>query len=316
MRTAVYTLFTDMNSTTILVVAVVTLVFVAVFIANIISIRRFRRKSEHTRNVSRIMQHALELEKVKVVRVKMTKRIIVNVYGSILPPEGISTQEYMEQVHPDDHHGLSRFMTQISLGKEENGEFHYRRKYQDEDGNWKWRHIRNNAVRSGRSIPYDVICTLSDESADMLEQQQEEDLSRRYRSIFERSVVGQAIYDEKGMLLVANENMQQIMHMESEHDPYYWGVSLFRRQPFRDLVMPGESQELHLCTKMVVPERHLNSYMEVQIRPLLDDAGQVLHYSLAIQDATYERNFYLKNRENDEQLRAAVRFDHVFVKFR
>ena len=86
MRTAVYTLFTDMNSTTILVVAVVTLVFVAVFIANIISIRRFRRKSEHTRNVSRIMQHALELEKVKVVRVKMTKRIIVNVYGSILPP--------------------------------------------------------------------------------------------------------------------------------------------------------------------------------------------------------------------------------------
>ena len=305
MRTAAYILFTDQTPTTILVVAIVTIVFVAVLIANIISIRRFRRKSENTRNVSRIMQHALELEKVKVVRVKMAQKVIVNVYDDLLPEEGMSTEKYMENVHPDDRRKLSRFMTQISLGKEESGECHYRRKYQDKDGNWKWRYVSNNAVKTGRSIPFDIICTLNDESADMQQQQQEEDLSRRYRSIFERSVVGLAIFDEKGMLLVANENLQQAMHMEGERDPYYWSVSLFRRQPFRDLIMPGESTELHFCTKMVVPERHLNSFMEVQLRPLLDDTGRVLHYSLAVQDVTDERNFYLKNRENDEQLRQA-----------
>ncbi len=305
MRTAAFILFTELTPTTILVVAIVTIVFVAVLIANIISIRRFRRKSESTRNVSRIMQHALELEKVKVVRVKMAQKVIVNVYDDLLPEEGVSTEKYMENVHPDDRHKLSRFMTQISLGKEESGECHYRSKYQDKDGNWKWRYVSNNAVKTGRSIPFDIICTLNDESADMQQQQQEEDLSRRYRSIFERSVVGLAIFDEKGMLLVANENMQQAMHMEGERDPYYWSVSLFRRQPFRDLIMPGESTELYFCTKMVVPERHLNSFMEVQLRPLLDDAGRVLHYSLAVQNVTDERNFYLKNRENDEQLRQA-----------
>ena len=286
-------------------VAVVTLIFVAAVIATVIITRRFRSKSEKTGSVSRLMQHALELEQLKVVKVQMSNRRIVNVYGSLLPEEGITTKEYMEDVHPDDRRGLSQFITQISLGQTDNGEWEYRRKSQDGDGNWQWRYIHNNAVKAGRSVPYDVICTLNDETADKREQQEEEDLSRRYQSIFERSIVGLSIYDERGMLLAANENMREIMHMQGENDPYFYDVSLFNRRPFRDLILAGETDELHFCTKLVIPERNLHNYLEMQLRPQLGDEGQVLHYSLVIRDISDERDFYLKNHENREKIRKA-----------
>ena len=286
-------------------VAVVTLIFVAAVIATVIITRRFRSKSEKTGSVSRLMQHALELEQLKVVKVQMSNRCIVNVYGSLLPEEGITTKEYMEDVHPDDRRGLSQFITQISLGQTDNGEWEYRRKSQDGDGNWQWRYIHNNAVKAGRSVPYDVICTLNDETADKREQQEEEDLSRRYQSIFERSIVGLSIYDERGMLLAANENMREIMHMQGENDPYFYDVSLFNRRPFRDLILAGETDELHFCTKLVIPERNLHNYLEMQLRPQLGDEGQVLNYSLVIRDISDERDFYLKNHENREKIRKA-----------
>lgn len=305
MRTAAYIFPTDMDTTTLVMVVIVTLVFVASIIVNVIGIRRFRRKSGKVRNVSSMMQHALELENIKVVRVLMAHKRIVNVHDDLLPKEGLSTKEYLEDVHPDDRHRLSRFVTEISLGKEDSGECHYRKRYQDENGNWKWRYVHNIAVRAGRSIPYDVICTLNDESSNLQNQQKEEDLNRRYRSIFERSVVGLSIFDENGMLLAANENMRQTMHMDGEHDPLFWDISLFRRRPFRDLMMPGDTTELHFCTKLVIPERHLNSYLELQLRTHLNNEGQVQHYSLAVQDVTEERVFYRKIRDNDEQIRKA-----------
>ena len=299
------TIIADMSLTAFLVVALVTMVFVATIVVNIVGVRRFREKSRQTRSVSSIMQHALDMEDIKVVRVKMAHRLIFNVHGNLLPENGITTAEYLEDVHPDDRQQLRQFVTQISLGKTNTGECHYRRKRQDENGNWQWHHIHNNAVKEGRSTPYDVFCILNDETADMEEQQHEMDLGRRYRSIFERSIVGLAIYDERGMLLAANEDMRQTMHMEGENDPYFYGISLFSRPPFRDLMQAGEPTELHICTKLVVPERNMHSYLEMQLRPELNDEGQVLHYSLSTRDVTEERSLYLKDRENDERIRQA-----------
>ena len=286
-------------------VIIVTLVFVTTVIVNIFSVRRFRRKSAQTRQLNRIMQFAMETEQIVVLRIKPGENSIVNVYGDALPEEGITIKEYMDDVHPDDHQELSHLITQLSLGRQKSAELHYRRRFGGIDGKWQWRYIVNNAIAEGRSAPYDVLCTLKDETNSHVERQQEEDLSRRYQSIFEHSVVGLAIYDRQGMLLATNENMRRMLRMEEGRDRFFYDVSLFNRQPFRELVSPDEVREYHLCTKMVMPERNLSFYMELQLKPQLDDTGQVLHYSLAARDVTEEREFYLKNRHNDEQIRRA-----------
>lgn len=304
MNTAAF-LIPSIVPTTAVVVALITLLFVVAVVACVVSVRRFRRKSHQTRNVGRIMQHAMEQERVKVMRVMMAQGRIVNVYGHSQSDDVETTQAYIDGVHPDDRQSLSRLLTQISLGHIEGGDCHYRRRYHDENGAWQWRYIHNNAVRTGRSKPYDIICTLNDESSTMREQQQERDLSRRYESIFEHSIVGLAIYDNEGMLLAANQNMRQIMHMAGDHDPHYFGISLFNRHPFRDLVEHGEMGEFHFCTKMTDPDRNMYTYLELQLKPQLDDVGRVLHYSLTARDIAEERSLYMKSRENDKQIREA-----------
>lgn len=287
---------------TIIIISLVTVVFVTSLVVNTFSVKRFRKRTEATRKVSRIMQHALDLEHIVVLRVKMTKERIVNEHGTYLPAEGISVKEYMDGVHEDDRQRLTQFLMRISMGQTAAYECQYRRLLTHSDGTQHWHYIRNNAIADGRAIPYDVICTLNDVSESKNEQMQEEDLSRRYRSIFEHSVVGLAIYDENGMLLAANENMRTMMHMEGERDPYFYDVSLFSRQPFRDLMRPKELTEFHFCAKMVMPERNMFSYLELEIKPQLDDIGQLQHYSLVARDITEERSFYMKNRENDKEI--------------
>ena len=282
--------------------ALVTVVFVAAIVVSIVSVRRFRRKSAETRHVSRIMEYAMELEHITVFRIMMAHDHVVNIHGNYLPEEGVTIRKLLEGIHPDDRQAVIKFLTQLSQGHMATGEIDFR--YCSDDTQ-HWRYIHNSAVSEGRTLPYDIVCTLNDETVSRQERQQEEELGRRYRSIFERSVVGLAIYDQHGMLLAANENMRETLHMEGERDPRYYDISLFSRQPFHDLMIDNELTEYHFCTKLVVPERDLNCYLEFQLKPQLDDQGRVMHYSLSARDVTEERSFYLKNRENDEQIRRA-----------
>ena len=305
MKTTAYILLATLPSPTPVVMAIVTLVFVASVIIAIIASRTFYRKAARAGNVSRLIRHTMEHEQTVVMRIKTTAKRIVVLQGESMPEKEFAIGKYLEQVHPDDRKGFTDFISRISQGHLKTGEFHFRRMSTDDADNSTWCYIHNIAIRKGRAVPYDVICTLYDETTDMLEQQREEDLSRRYRSIFERSVVGLAIYDDKGMLLAANENMRQIMHFESETDQFFAPISLFERHPFRDIIRSGENTELHFCTRLVIPERNIHTYLELQLKPLLDNQGQVLHYTLTIQDITDERDFYLKNRQNDEEIRKA-----------
>ena len=292
-------------SSAITITVLVTVAFVGILIANFVGVRRFRQKSAEIRRVSRIMEHAMKLGHITVLRVKTTENRMVNEHGNHLPPEGMDLDTFFEGVHPDDRHDLRLFLTQLSQGHTATGECYFRFHSKNDPNSTNWRYIHNNAVSDGRALPYDVVCTLNDETVSQQERQQEEELERRYHSIFERSVVGLAIYDQHGMLLAANENMRETFHMEGERDPRYFDISLFSRQPFHDLMSENEVSEYHFCTKMVVPERNLNCYMEMQLKPQLDDRGQVMHYSLSVRDVTEGRSLYQKNRENAEQIRRA-----------
>ena len=166
-----------------------------------------------------------------------------------------------------------------------------------------WRNLRNSAIAEGERIPLDIVCTLTDETDSMMEQQQEHDLALRYQSIFDRSIVGMAIYDKEGMLLASNSNMQEFMNMSSDKDKLYFGEPLFNRQPFHDIMDKNLKTDLHFCTKLVIPERKVNSYHELLIHPVLDDQGETQFFCITGRDITTERDLYLQERNNNEAMR-------------
>ena len=291
-----------MNTLVLILTGLVAGLFSLSVIVAVIVGMRVRRKSRRAANVSRIMEHALQFEHIGVLRFQMSRELVTNIYGHTLPDEGITTKQYIDTVHPDDRHRFSRFLTELSLGQKSTDECSYRFNVAQPGDEPQWVYLHNSAVTEGRMLPRDIVCTLRDVTDMQMEQQQESDLALRYQSIFRRSVVGLAIYDAKGMMMAANDNLRELFNLEGDHDPYYYNVSLFSRQPFRDLVDTDEVTELHFCSRFVLSERGINKYMELQLHPIRDDVGTIQNYSLAARDVTEERKFYLKNRQNNRQI--------------
>lgn len=294
-----------LNGTSLFIIAGVTIAFVIATFTNLIIIARARGAAQRTAGVTNIMRHALEIGGINVIRFDMRNLHVENRYGAALPSEGLSYQEYRARVHPDDRELFARFMNRMSQHVGESGEYAYRWNAAAGDGAPVWRNIHNNAIAEGRSIPLNVVCTISDETETVTEQREERDLTERYRSIFDRSVVGLSFYDKNGMLLAANQNMREIFHMQGQEDPLYYQVSLFRRAPFRDLVDIDNPEEIHFCTKIVMPERGLNNYLEIRFNPVFDAEGKLQNISVAARDITEERELYRNAKQNDLQIRQA-----------
>ena len=292
----------DLDPTSIVTITVVMAVFIAVNITNLIINHRVRQTTKQVQDVTNIMQHAMEIGSIFVVRFDLAERHVTNIHGLLLPAEGMTLDDYTSHMHPDDRQQFTEFITQLSQQPKAKGESSYRWHANEGD---EWQHVRNNAITEGRLAPYYVVSTLTDETDMLEEQQREQDLGERYRLIFEKSVVGLSFYDSKGMMLAANENMRQIFNIHPGRDPFFYAVSIFDRPPFQGLVNRDNLEEMYFCTKITMPERGINSYMEIRFNPIFDDVGQLQNISVAVSDLTEEREMYQSVRRNEQEMREA-----------
>ena len=293
----------QIDTISVITIAVVLVAFFAVIIVNLIINHRVKQTSKHIQEVTDVMQHAMEIGGIFVVRFNMTDRHVSNTHGQLLPPDGMSYDDYVSRIHPEDRREFIDFISSLSQQPKGKGECTYR--WNDSTTGDNWRYMRNSAVTEGRMAPCDIVSTLTDETAIVAEQLREQDLGERYRLIFERSVVGLSLYDSKGMLLAANENMRQLFHIQPGRDKYYYNNSLFDRPLFQDLLDRENPEELHFCAKVTIPERGINSYMEIRFTPLLDETGNLQNVSLAINDVTEEREMYIRIKQNEHDMRKA-----------
>ena len=290
------------NTLTLMLVVLVSVTFVVVFFANRFIIRRVRATSQQTQEVTSIMQHALGLGNIYVLHFLSGPRYVHNLYGELLPEKSLSFDEFFRLVHPDDCAQLDLFIRQLIDRTTETGEFEFRIKVAGGAG---YRNMLCQAIAEANSQPRNVICTLTDETDEVIEQQQEQELSDKYRLIFNHTLVGLAFYGSDGVLLAANQPMQKICKFQGEHDPFYFETRAYDMPLFRDALNRQMTEDIYFCTRAVVPERGVNTYMEIRIHPVMDDIGQLLYISVAARDISEERNLYLQVKQNDAEMRRA-----------
>lgn len=293
------------DDTGLLILACVTIAFIAALVVTIFSNNRARKAAIQTANVTSIMRHALEIGGVSIVKFNMMHRYVKSTFGDLLPKEGVTYEEFMERIHPEDRPVFDRFITHISQQTGDSNEVSFRWNSQTQGQTTIWRNVYATGLAEGLMLPRNVVCTITDETKEMKEQRQEHELTDRYQSIFRKSIAGISFYDKNGVILAANENMAEIFHFQSEHDPYYFGKSIFRRPPFRDTVDPDNLEELNFCTHITIPERGVNSFMEIMFKPVRNGEGMVQNILLVIREITEERDMYLQAKENDRQTREA-----------
>ena len=299
------TISTATDDTGLLILACVAIAFIAAVVVTIFSNSRARKAALRTANVTSIMRHALDLGGVCVVKLDMRHLHVKSTFGDLLPKGGVAYADFLKRIHPEDRPTFDKFVTRICRELGGTDEMMLRWDAQVQGENTIWRNVHVSGIAEGRTLPMNVVCTITDETKEVRDQRQEHDLTDRYQSIFLRSIAGMSFYDKNGVMIAANENMAEIFHFQSERDPYYFENSIFRRPPFRELVDPDSMEELNFCTHLIIPERGVNSYMEMMFKPVRNSEGAVQNILVVISDMSEERDMYLQAKENDRQTREA-----------
>ena len=292
-----------------ILVLLVLVVFFATWAINRISVLRIRNTVRTTKEISTIMQRTLEINHNYVVRLNINDQKAYNLYGNLLPKDGLTYEGGFEIIHPDDHSRYRRFIADLVVGSHRNAECIFRWDISGEKHLKEWRYMHEQGIAEfadkADKRPANLICTLTDVTDKLEADNEEKKMTNKYRKMFEQSIVGLAFYDSEGHLLTTNQKLREILNFQSEDDPFYYENTLYDMPTFRQVIEREIEGEYYFCSHSIIPERNVHCYTELRLHPIYDVNGQLQFITLAIRDVTQERELYLQNRQNDIRIRQA-----------
>ena len=292
----------------VIMVFVTIIAFVIAWALNRITLLRIRKGADKIKQTAAIMQHTLNMGKNYVLMLDIRQRHAVNIHGDLLPEEGMSYEESFELIHPDDHHIYQAFIKRLLSGEVETDECIFRWDISGSKhlGQWRFMEDKGIAEYTKTSLhPVHIFCTLTDRTEQILLEREAQEMTNKYRRIFEQSLTGLAFYDQDGRLMTTNKKMREILKFQSEKDPFYYDNTLFDMPTFRELLNNRRVENLYFCTKSIIIERGVNCYTEMRVHPIYKNDGQLYCITFSIRDVSQERELYLQNKKNSLDIRLA-----------
>ena len=294
----------------VILLLVVSALFISVLIANRVILRRMRRHAKQKEFTTQMIRKALKNSKNNVLLWNIQEKYTTQLYGDMLSKSTITDEEWKNQVHPDDLPEALRCLHDLRDGKIKSADFFYRWNYElDDKKPPRWGYFNNISVAEyhpNSKLPVSIISTLTDETEARQAQREEKELADKFKLIFEKSMTAMAFYSPEGYLLDANKEMRKICHFDSDDgDAFFSNNNMFDLPPFNELVNRNNPEEIWVCYQSIIPERNMRDYLEIHLHPICDDLGKVIYLSVSTRNVTDERELYLKNKQNDTQLRHA-----------
>ena len=282
------------------------IVLVCVLIQNHRVRRRVHQSVVSAATTYEMMEKALKIVDNDVVIYDIAGKTIRRLRGSLLPTPEMRAEDFAPHIHPDDVDQVLATVRQVASGKMPSVEYSYRWRVSKDGEEPRYLYIRNNSVAEyspGSSTPVSIISVLVDETDFREQQQEEEELTKRYMQIFEGSIVGLSFYSPEGWLLASNKMMREICHFDSdEGDAFFSKVNLFDMAPFNEVLDRYHPNEYLACSLSIVPEREMYVYLEIGVHPIYDEEGKLIYLSVAARDISEERDLYIQAKKNDLEI--------------
>ena len=289
-----------------LLLAVVLFVLIAVLIQNRVVRRRVNDSIASATSTYEMMEKALKIVDNDVVIYDIPGKVIRRLRGNLLPTPEMRAEEFAPHIHPDDVEQVLSTVRPMVQGKTQQVEYSYRWRVSEAGEEPRYFYIRNNSVAEyapGSSTPTSIISVLVDETEQREHQEEEEELAKRYKKIFEDSIIGLSFYSPEGWLIVANKMMRDICHFDSdEGDAFFSKMNLFDMAPFNEVLDRYHPNEYLACSLSVVPEREMYIYLEIGVHPIYDEEGKLIYISVAARDISEERELYMQAKRNDVEI--------------
>ena len=257
-----------------------TVLFVGVFIANRVLLRRMKGHAKQNAFTNQAMQQALKNSQNNVLIWHIKEKYTTQLYGQILPCDTITDAEWKAQVHPDDLQEALRNLHDLADGKVKSAEFYYRWNYEFDDKKPpRWGYFNNTSVAEylpGSDKPVSVISTFTDESELREAQREEQMLADKFKLIFEKSIIGEGtniygkiynsvigcnitISDEREQLLETGGGLKKAFAGIDEQEPVLaCNADILSNIDLRRLIQTYQATGL---SQLVVSERDTQRYL-------------------------------------------------------
>ena len=252
------------------------------------------------------MTMALNISGNHVMCLDLKENRVYDLHGKAMFGNNVGIEVCYNYVHPDDCEKFRSFIRRLSDGTDMEAECHYRWNYNyTGQGEPDWRDYYVRAIAEYEDDqPVNIIATINDETETKQKEREVEQVSERYRSIFENSIIGMSFYTPDGWLIDANRIMRQICHFDSdEGDAFFSKVNLFDMTPFNEVLDHEHPEDYWACSLSVIPERNMRVFLEISVHPIYDEKGKLMYISVTANDVTEERNMYLNVMENDAKMK-------------
>ena len=134
------------------------------------------------------------------------------------------------------------------------------------------------------------------------EQDSIKDLKSKYLQLFNSSISGISFCSKDGDLVELNDKMKKMAGFDKMGDAFFSNTSMFNIPLIGDDFNRDAKEPFHACQHMYYPKLNLDLYVEIVIRPVLNDKGEVAYYMFLTNDVTNERNTYLELKKRDKDI--------------
>ena len=252
------------------------------------------------------MTMALNISGNHVMCFNLKENRVYDLHGKAMFGNNVGIEVCYNYVHPDDCEKFRSFIRRLSDGTDMEAECHYRWNYNyTGQGEPDWHDMYLRAIpeyEDGK--PVNIIATINDETETKRKEREVEQVSERYRSIFENSIIGMSFYTPDGWLMDANRIMRKICNFDSDTgDAFFSKVNLFDMTPFNEVLDHVHPEDYWACSLSVIPERNMRVYLEISVHPIYDEHDKLMYISVTANDVTEERNMYLNVLDNDARMK-------------
>ena len=261
------------------------------------------------RELQNMMEQALSMGEYYAVNYDIKTGMWSNTHGSLMPPGGMTMSAMLKQLHPEDCHVIRAKVKRLMSGETSQCDVDFRWHYiadnDNENATWLYAHGQVAVEYDEEGKPAYLISVAKNITDDIENEHTDNVLLKRFRKIFETSLVAMTFYDKNERLIDINQNMRKLCEFDKTREDFFMNTPLSEIELIKGDFDAKSREPFHVCQHMCFPRLGIDKYIEMEISPILDDNDNIVYYCVTSREMTDERKLYLEQTMHDRQLHEA-----------
>ena len=261
---------------------------------------RVQKAIDKSKDINNMMKQALSMGNYYVIEHDLKNHHAHNVYGNLLPPEGLTIEEFIERILPEQRNEFRDTMRELTKDKKS---AELKRQWNagtPEKPDWRYLH-GNSIVEMENGKPRYIVNSVKDVTHDIMEERNAREAGERYITIFKTSLIAMSFYDANQCFIDANDQMRKISGINVLGEDMYRQTRLTDMSILKDDFSPESHEDFHVCQHLVIPQANIDIYIEFRIFPVVNN-NRIIYYIITARDITDERLLYLEQRKHDIEM--------------